>query len=59
MLTCRFTKKTEIGIIKPCTCTKHAIISLHLIKMVVVVVFILVTSGDDDGCGGGNGGCAF
>jgi len=41
------------------TCTKHAIISLPLIKMVVVVVvFILVTSGDDGG-GGDNGGCAF
>jgi len=58
LLIYRFTNKTHTGSIKPCTCTKHAIIPLHLIKMmVVVVVFVLVTNGDDGG--GGNGGCAF
>lgn len=58
LLTCRFAKKTDTGSIKPCTCTKHAIICLHLINMmVVVVVFVLVTLSDESG-GGGNGGCA-
>jgi hypothetical protein len=57
LITCGFTRKTDTGGINPCTYTKCAILSLHLMKiMVVAVVFVLVTCGDG---GGGNGGCAF